>query len=501
MSKNFKQYAEADALTAGDTFLLQRGNNYYSVDATALTTGARATNTYTEVQALIGAGTLLTGAIYYLSDKYTWVTAIDSDKIALDATYFARNADYNAAGSYTSITIANGFTVNATGTNLGVWTSALAPASGDVAIWNNLHYVNITGANGGSNPPADATNWEAVPNTDVSIANNYGYIYEYDAIEYDFNNDSINRRVDIRGKDIGGGISAFQWGNDKVALNVVEPGGSFNIINVIFSTANKDNVIASSASWTIADGLEFNIIQGNYVASTLVTTTNNATLTISYNNFFYRRNLNLDCLDVGTLKISNKTFNQSQSNSTLNFYMYAGATGSSANGDANNFNTDIELVAAAYNAGTTYNFGDFQTTGTVTYMYINATPAAGNAAPNATYWVEVYDFTTAGRYKLSISKYFEAYGVFNISSTNATETIDEIVFSNNYFNPFKLTCSTALTLTLAFTGYASLANEGEFLQSSNVAIEGAKYEAAVYERFNASGVLCNRVVINQTLYI
>lgn len=40
----------------------------------------------------------------------------------------------------------------------------------------------------------------------------------------------------------------------------------------------------------------------------------------------------------------------------------------------------------AYDNAATYSYGDVQTTSGTSYIYINATPSAGHAAPNATYW-------------------------------------------------------------------------------------------------------------------
>lgn len=53
--------------------------------------------------------------------------------------------------------------------------------------------------------------------------------------------------------------------------------------------------------------------------------------------------------------------------------------------------TDINITttAAAYDSGATYSRGMIASSGGSTYRYINATPTAGNAPPNVTYWVDV----------------------------------------------------------------------------------------------------------------
>jgi len=43
-------------------------------------------------------------------------------------------------------------------------------------------------------------------------------------------------------------------------------------------------------------------------------------------------------------------------------------------------------LTGAYDNATVYAYGDVQTTAGASYVYINATPSAGHAAPNATYW-------------------------------------------------------------------------------------------------------------------
>lgn len=53
--------------------------------------------------------------------------------------------------------------------------------------------------------------------------------------------------------------------------------------------------------------------------------------------------------------------------------------------------TDLNLAttAVAYDAGVTYSAGWIVSSSGSTYRYINATPSAGNAPPNATYWLDV----------------------------------------------------------------------------------------------------------------
>lgn len=473
--KTIKQFSLATSLLNSDAFMFQRGGSYYYTTAQKLTSGAYVDDTYANTAVAKSGSTLVRGATYYITDKYVFLFALDADKFDLNGVYFARNADYQSAGNYAGITTTAGFTVNATGTNLGLWTTALTPASGDVAIWNNLHWLNITGANGASNPSADAVNWEAVANTDVDVADTYGYIYEYDGIEYNFDNNSINRRVDGRGNDISGGtVTQFKWGDDNVQLNIVSANGYLPIKNTFGSISNnKIDAYIVGLDFQSNTIFENNTINGYKFDFIDYYSTGN---TINY--------LTLVGTSTNSDTITIATYGNFQQLST-----YIGVGGE--------ITINVKLTTTAYAGGTTYTFGDFATSGTKTYMYINKTDSAGNIPPNATYWVEVFDFTTAGRYKLTISKWFAVATTINLISTNATETIDEIVYDVYHYNT-KFTCETGLAVTFDNTAYASLANAGEILASANIVVDGDKSEFSVLERIDIGGTKYVREVYSQT---
>jgi hypothetical protein len=476
--KTISQYSLTSTLQTDDELLLQRGNEYLRVKAQSLTTGASLSVTYAAATTLKTATGLETGAIYYLSDKYVYIQAIGGDKFNLTGVFYSRNADFQSTGVYAGITIANGFTVNATATNLGVWTSALAPASGDVAIWNNLHWLNITGVNGASNPPADAVNWEAVPNTDILVADTYGYIYEYDAIEYDFDNDTILRRVDLRSNDIAeNSISVWQWGDDNVTSNSVFGEATVTLINIL-------GIVRQS---TLFSNVTFDLASGNTVTG-LSMPWYNSSIT-SYVNAY-----------DGTSDIRGLLLNHAD---RLDFYLIGGLSVTSGTIDARNstLTYDIELTATAYNGATTYTFGDFMTAASVTYMYINSVDASGNAAPNVTYWQEVFDVSGgAGTHKLTISKYFNCAGEFVLDSSAGTETIDEIVYDSDFPSDLdiKFSCDTTLVATFDNTLISSLASAGEIIASGNIAVDGAQYEFVVFEKSSAGGFVVMREKYSQT---
>lgn len=232
------QFPNQATILSTDQLLLQRGEDYFNVFGADLLSGTFVEGTAAAVAAIRTAGTLSQGAYYYINDSYLWIEAIETDQVSISGLFLARNGDYQSAGDYTGITIANGFTVNTTSTNLGVWHGALAPAAGDVVIYNNLHWLNLLGAVGTA-PSGDAVNWEAVsnqidlgPNLDETLTEirTFGYIFEIDEVRYDLADDTVLSRVDRRGNivrfdtenSLQNPIDVFQWGNDNVYGNKVE---------------------------------------------------------------------------------------------------------------------------------------------------------------------------------------------------------------------------------------------------------------------------------------
>lgn len=131
------------------------------------------------------------------------------------------NADYNSVGTYPpGLTWA------------GQWTAAGVFAVGDVVAYNNLHWENTTGVNGG-NPPATPADW-----TQLAVEVGNGYILEADFIIYDYAFDAIVYRYDKRGNTVGNttghDIRTFQWGNSNVKNNSIQSGCAFECANILF---------------------------------------------------------------------------------------------------------------------------------------------------------------------------------------------------------------------------------------------------------------------------
>jgi len=157
------------------------------------------------------------------------------------------NADYQGVGNYSGVP---GFN-----TNFGIWFIPVfvfpIVAPGDVCIWNNFHYVNLTGTwYDGANPPStDPVNWQLLPKT---IKN--GYIFANDFVKYNVVKNQIIYRADDRNNEVeayedGKGrnaFSLFQWGRNEVTYNKVLSQSLMVTVNS-FCTFT-DNVLSSSSS-------------------------------------------------------------------------------------------------------------------------------------------------------------------------------------------------------------------------------------------------------------
>jgi len=99
-------------------------------------------------------------------------------------------------------------------------------SEGDLVIWNLLHY-QLTDATllDGTDP---ATNTAAYTEL-AKIAANVGYVTAWDISEFDFAQNDILFRSDLRGNSVHGEyLGLFQWGNDLCNKNTVADGGQID---------------------------------------------------------------------------------------------------------------------------------------------------------------------------------------------------------------------------------------------------------------------------------
>lgn len=189
------------------------------VTVTAIGTGI-VSLTNASLLALISAGTVVAGQEYLVTDA-TWtdggivLTGTSTTSVASDGHSFHLNADYQGVGNYSGVA---GFQ-----SNLRLWSIAEAPVIGDVVIWDNLHYLSLTGVNTFNDPSTDPTNWLVLSK---SVTN--GYILEIDFSIYDKTLNRIVSRQDKRNNIVEFSFTGdiysfdnFQWGNDVVTNNKV----------------------------------------------------------------------------------------------------------------------------------------------------------------------------------------------------------------------------------------------------------------------------------------
>lgn len=187
---------------------------------------------------LIGTNAVVPNTWYLVSDALFTFTALDTvpilvqgvttNAVSLEGSGIFLNADYQKVGNYSGV---SGFVGN-----LGVWQLGLIVGTGNVVIWNNIQYVNITGVNGLTPPDVDAVNW-----TRLTKSVTKGYIQEVDDITYRPSPNSILSRNDKRGNKIENNIITylttleaffvFQWGNNQVQSNTVNSESFFSCLN------------------------------------------------------------------------------------------------------------------------------------------------------------------------------------------------------------------------------------------------------------------------------
>jgi hypothetical protein len=179
------------------------------------------------LQALITGGTIQPGTFYQVTNPTNASSVIvqgvgNSSITTLHGSGVFLNADYQKVGDYSGV---SGYVANR-----GIWeiTPPIAPVvAGDVVIWFNLHYKNLTGV-WGTDPITDLVNWQLLPKSKTN-----GYIEEVDFVKYNALINKVIYRADKRLNEVddytdGKGhnsLDLFQWGRNVVAYNKVIGGG------------------------------------------------------------------------------------------------------------------------------------------------------------------------------------------------------------------------------------------------------------------------------------
>lgn len=235
--------------------------NFLGIQASAVGNAVTIQNnfiavTYAQIAVLALSNSLIPSQGYQITNALygslpvrniaVYLEAVSTNELSLSGSGYFFNADYDNVGVYTGVTGYAG--------QLGCWSLSLLPVIGNVCIWNNLHYVNITGANGLTNPSLDAVNWSVLA---YSVTN--GYIAEVDTIKYDFSQNRIIERQDLRLNSVTWCIAFagydsfnnFRWGDNKCFLNNLIDSVLVNCNNVLdsnFNALNSSLVVVGSAT-------------------------------------------------------------------------------------------------------------------------------------------------------------------------------------------------------------------------------------------------------------
>lgn len=269
--------------------------------------------------ALCNANTAIKGQLYKIIDcplaEGVIVQAISTNQVSLQGIGSFYNADYQLVGDYSGVV---GF-VGA----MGVWTITVqVVVAGNVVIYNNAHYVNLTG-NWGAFPTGDAVNWAILPQT---VTN--GYIVETDEVRYDLANNYLLYRADKRGNEVerfekgaDNSLQRFQWGRDRVTMNKVFGNSlmlctnSVNIFkgNILYSS----NLYETPKSHTANGNISYNMLTNGSLMNVI-----NIEGVISHNILSDSSNINISLsADIDTAIRHNNL----QGASKLNFITMEGA--------------------------------------------------------------------------------------------------------------------------------------------------------------------------------
>jgi hypothetical protein len=229
--------------------------------------------TNSELLTAISGSTLVQGDFYIVTDvtnadTYVMLQSITTNAIATDGSGYFLNADYQNVGNYSDV---SGFVAQN-----GLWNSGATYSIGDVVIYDNFHWENISGTNGGS-PSITPADWSQLSK---SITN--GYISEVDFVVYDPVNNLIKTRYDFRNNEVdyynnGGGrvtLVDFPFGNNNVTYNKIKGTSTCYFCNspsafVGNSLVNGNLTDNTNISSGATGQVSYNVIQNGTITITL----------------------------------------------------------------------------------------------------------------------------------------------------------------------------------------------------------------------------------------
>ncbi|MEM2138573.1 MAG: hypothetical protein QXM96_00250 [Candidatus Woesearchaeota archaeon] len=236
--------------------------------------------TFSQLNNLIISNQIIAGQHYLVTDAINTdlgiiLIGINQNQVTNHGWSLHLNADYQGVGNYSSV---SGFI----GT-VGIWANDMPPVNiGNVAIWNNNHYVNLTGLIGTA-PSSDFANWQILPK---SITN--GFIFEVCFSTYDINTNSVIYRIDTRNNEVRlprvseSFLVYFPFGNNNFLDNKVYS------VNIILNLCNShcvytNNIFINTQIDDSTSRLNSGLVKYNYFKNSTITF-NNIKGTITNNN-------------------------------------------------------------------------------------------------------------------------------------------------------------------------------------------------------------------------
>jgi hypothetical protein len=237
------------------------------------------------ISTLISSNTIRLGQYYRITDVTNAdlgvvVQGVRVNGITAYGTGIFLNADYQAVGDYSGVPSYVG--------NIGIWSPVARPVVvGNVVVYNNLNFVNLTGV-WGTAPNTDLANWSVITKSVTT-----GYILACDFVKYDiianrvvYRADKLDNEVDYFVDSKGNeAITNFQWGRNLVQWNKVLANGIMlcrnssvtfvgNIVNtggiIIDDSGFTFNGIVNSNTVTCFSQLETDNNSGEVSTNTLV---------------------------------------------------------------------------------------------------------------------------------------------------------------------------------------------------------------------------------------
>lgn len=452
-----------------------------------------------DMQTAITAGTLTEGQLYRIADAaatdFGFITnAVSEGAISQSGVAGFLNCDFQAVGDYSGVFSQTGVSP---GVQSGVWFDTMESglSAGDIVIWNLKHFqLTDIGVIDGTDPETNTAAYTELSRT----AANVGYITEWDVCGFDIENDWLFYRQDKRGnkytytfatddENEGLGYTAiteFQWGNDNHFDNIIT-NGYFSATNIAgrvfqnvfgFGSYFTDNVMATTAR------VSNNVME---VQAEIMDNILSSGSSIILNN-----------IGVGGA-ISDNTLG-SNSRINRNVVSIRGAItgnslGSSAIIEFCNIGIQKEISYKTINANLSFSRKVMQVTSDQSETI--STSVVGNIAqPGFSDIRGTFDIT--GLTTLDPGAAAQQYvGIFNVTSTNSTEDINQINNAPTGF-PFEIRPSAGLVLTITGTALSTPIAAGQIaLKTTDVDIDGSKGEYIVLQA-HADGYLyeVNRVV-------